>query len=179
MSSPDSAFCHHHSVTPAQKTITLSSQEAPICSAQQDMSRGFVFLFRKKPNQIKTLRQIKDPEKNPNNNKECVLDCSYFLPSLSRKLVFLPFFSQSNSNNWKPFQNLQRQPQPLQPPDSPGAPDALCCRSNSSPGKQKILQKENRKFTPESLHCLLPFSAHQPHPCRSAATQGAINYRYP
>lgn len=92
MSSPDSAFCHHHSVTPAQKTITLSSQEAPICSAQQDMSRGFVFLFRKKPNQIKTLRQIKDPEKNPNNNKECVLDCSYFLPSLSRKLVFLPFF---------------------------------------------------------------------------------------
>lgn len=100
---------------------------------------------------------------------------SFFL--LPGNLFFFHFFSQSNPNNWKPFQNLQRQPQPLQPPGSPVVSDVLHCRSNPSPGKQKPLQKEKRKFAPESLHCLLPHSAHQPYPCRSAATQSTINYR--
>lgn len=116
MSSPDSAFCHHHSVTPAQKTITLSSQEAPICSAQQDMSRGFVFLFRKKPNQIKTLRQIKRPRKKSQQQQRM---CSWLLlfPSFSfQETCFSSIFFTVQ------FQQLEALPKP--PEAAPASPAA-------------------------------------------------------
>lgn len=98
------------------------------------MSRVLVFLFRKKPNQIKTLRQIKHPEKNKPKKtprKNSVLDCSYFLPSLSRKLIFLLFF---------PVQSQQLEALPKPPEAAPASPAArlllgllMCCAAGPIP----------------------------------------------
>lgn len=133
MPSPRSASCHAHTLNlslPEQKTITLSDQEAPVCSTQKDVRGVLVFLLQKKKPKNKT----KNIQANRTARKErqrtaflTVLISSFLLPG---KPVLFHFFP-CNSNNWKPFQQLlPRQPQHLQPPGSPGTPDMLHCRSN-------------------------------------------------
>ena len=134
MPSPHSASCHAHTLKlslPEQKTITLSGQEAPVCSTQQGAHGVLVFLFQKKKkqhNNPKTFRPIKRPGKRDKEQRSWLFLFSLF--SLQGN-CFSSIFFQCNPNSWKPFQQLlPRQPQHLQAPGSPGAPDMLHCRSN-------------------------------------------------
>lgn len=161
MPSPHSASRHAHTLNLSlleQKTITLSGQEAPVCSTQQDVCGVSVFLFQKKnQTKTKTIQTNKTFWKKRQRTTFLTVLISFFL--LPGKL-FLPFFSSAIPTTGSPFNN-----------SFPGSPSisshqallgllTRCTAGTTSPlGKQNPLQKDRRsgsKFTPESLHCLLP-----------------------
>lgn len=92
MSSPDSAFCHHHSVTASTENNHFIQSRSTSLFSSTGHEQGFRVSFQKKTQPNKNIKANKNTQKKiPTTTKNSV-DCSYFLPSLSRKLVFLPFF---------------------------------------------------------------------------------------
>lgn len=124
------------------------------------------FFSEKKPQPNKNIKANKIPgKKKLQRIVFSIALISFFL--FPGNLVFFHFFPTIPTTG-SPSKTFRESPSP-----SPGSPDVLRCGSNPSPGKQKPHQKEKREFTPEPLHCLLPCSARQSHPCRPAAPHRA------